>query len=171
MSFSESYAHYSAKYIFRDWLVDKWRFNKKLGYRNTFFIFDWKIDLSDTDCGIRVEYPILSKIINTSNDLGTKDILGLKQTWSKYPDLEKAKENGLFVEAIIDIVICEDHRPKYGIEIVYKHPCTERKIRFLKSLTGYDIRFPVYEVSATWILDQIYGKVPNKVPLTPINTD
>ena len=61
MSSKESYMHYYSKEILQDWLISAWKYNKSNGYENKLYIFEWEIDCSDSNYGIRLEYPILSK--------------------------------------------------------------------------------------------------------------
>jgi hypothetical protein len=146
--------HYYAKEIIQDWLISAWKFNKKHGHRNTLSIFDWKIDCGDQNHGVRLEYPILSKL----RPDGTKMILGVSTIWSKsYPDLDQLAD-GVKVEAVLDVAIIEDGAVKYGIEVVYKHLCPRRKRDFLNGIKGLQ----VYEVSAEWVLSQIRKPVPPK---------
>lgn len=150
---NESYMHYYAKDIVQDWLISAWKFNKKNGYDNKLYIFDWKIDRSDKNHGIRIEYPILSKVAPN----GTKLLLGFPSAWVTYPDLDNLGQ-GIKIEAVLDLAIIEDKCVKYGIEIVHKHICGKAKRDFIKTLSSAK----VYELSAEWVLSQILGPVPPK---------
>lgn len=150
---TESYMHYYAKEIIQSWLISAWKFNKKHNYDNKLFIFDWLIDCSDPGYGIRLEYPVLSKM----KPDGTKMVLGIDTVWAEYPDTEKLA-NGVKVESVFDLVIIEEGRVKYGIEVVHKHLCTKRKREFLKEY----VDIPVYEISAEWVLSQIKDSIPPK---------
>lgn len=151
---TESYMHFYAKEIIQEWLISAWKFNRKHGYDNKLFIFDWKIDCSDPNYGIRLEYPILSKL----RPDGTKMVLGIDTIWSEYPDTEKLAE-GVRMEAVFDVVLIEEGHVKYGIEVVHKHVCSKEKRKFLKEECK---NIPVYEISAEWVLGQIKGPVPPK---------
>jgi hypothetical protein len=157
----ESYMHYYAKIILEEWLVSAWNYNKKNGYDNKLYILEWKIDCSISNCGIRLEYPILSKLMAD----GSKTLLGVSHAWKNYPDLEKLADN-VKVEAILDVAIIEDGSLKYGIEVVYKHICSKKKRDFL---TLYQDQFKVYEISAEWVLGQLRDKIPpKKLPLVSV---
>lgn len=151
---TESYMHYYAKEVIQGWFISAWKFNRRNGYDNKLYIFDWKVDCSDQNYGIRLEYPILSKI----RPDGSKMVLGIDTIWSTYPDLDNLG-HGVKVEAVIDVVIIEDTKVKYGIEVVHKHICTKNKRLFLKEQLS---SVPVYEISAEWVLGQIRGPVPPK---------
>lgn len=160
----ESYAHYYAKETFKEWLHRTWDFNRAHGYKNVLSIFDWEIDCSDPQKGVRLEYPIYSKTLSD----GRKDILGLRSLWKELPTEEQVQRGNLLLEATIDLVICEKGRAKYGIEIVHKHICGQKKRDFLSSLKSLGIDFPVYEVSASWILDQLHGFVPKQLDMVRV---
>lgn len=153
----ESYCHFYAKEILRSWLVQAYKRNDKMGYPNKFYIFEWEIDKRMTDCGIKLEYPLLTSTLAN----GTTEYLGLT-TWTKYPDLDKLSDN-VRVEAVFDLVICENNRIKYIIEIVHKHICSQAKRDLLATL---DI--PAYEISAEWILSQLVDQRPTRLPLVEI---
>ena len=146
----ESNAHYYAKLTFRNWCEKTFEYNRIHGYKNVLSHLEW-----NGACPL-LEYPIYSKRLAD----GSKDILGLKIAWDHYPSEDQIKDGQLRTEAVIDLVLCDNGRPKYGIEIVHKHPCSAAKRTFLAGLrtAGYD--FTVYEVSAEWILDQLHGHVP-----------
>lgn len=158
----ESNAHYYAKLAVENWFTGRYQWNKKNNYNNVLYIFDWQPAADDPQCGVRREYPLLSKALQNGN----KDILGVT-VWDKYPDLnqDNLTAKGLKLEAVIDIVVCSNGRIKYGLEIVHKHRCTQTKIDFLKSLKSHAVDFTVYEISAEWILSQMYGKIPPRMPL------
>lgn len=150
---TESYMHYYAKEVVQEWLISAWQFNRKHGYDNKLFIFDWKIDCSDQNYGIRLEYPILSK----RKPDGTKMVLGVDTIWSEYPDLNSLAD-GVVIEAVLDIAIVETGCLKYGIEIVHKHLCSKNKRSFLKE----NVQASIYELSAEWVLSQVRGTIPPK---------
>lgn len=146
--------HYYAKHIIQEWFISAWKFNRQHGYSNRLFIFDWKIDCSDPNYGVRVEYPILSKL----RPDGTKMILGIDTVWTEYPNLDKLANN-VKVEVVLDIALVEDGRIKYGIEVVHKHLCSGKKREFLEQECSH---VTVYEISAEWVLCQLRGPVPPK---------
>jgi hypothetical protein len=146
--------HYYAKEVIQEWLISAWRFNQKHSYDNKLFIFDWKINCCDPNYGIRLEYPILSKL----RPDGTKMVLGTDTVWTEYPDFERLTE-GIKVEAVLDVALIEDKRVKYGIEVVHKHVCSKRKRLFLKEECK---DMEVYEISAEWVLGQVRRPVPPK---------
>lgn len=155
----ESNAHYYAKETFKDWLEKTWQYNREHGYKNVLSHLSW------TDPDVYLEYPILSKELAD----GREDLLGLRAVWSSYPTEEQMERAGLTVRCTVDLVVCSDGVPKYGIEIVHKHLCTESKREFLRGLKGYGIDFKVYEVSAQWVLDQMHGYVPKILDMYPVN--
>lgn len=149
MKHCESYAHRYAKETLAAWFREKWIINRENGYPNSYFIFDWSPDNDDGDHGIKMEYPILKRKLKN----GEEEILGVSSVWSSYPIVPENSEE-LRVEAILDIGVCSKGKLVYGFEIVHKHPCTPKKIVFLKELhKKYGLR--VYEINASWILDQI----------------
>lgn len=152
---NESYMHYYAKYTVQEWLISAWQYNRRHGYDNKLYIFDWKISCSDENHGIRLEYPILSKMAPNGN----KILMGFPSLWVNYPDLDNLME-GVKIEAVLDLVIINDGRVKYGIEIVHKHVCGKAKRDFLKTLSQQS--FKAYELSAEWVLSQIQGPIPPK---------
>jgi hypothetical protein len=145
----ESNAHYYAKEIFKNWLEQTTQYNMKHGYKNVLSHLEW-------DGNVYLEYPIYSKKLQDGN----KDILGLQCQWTQYPTEKHVIAGKLHMEASIDIVVCDKGKPKYGIEIVHKHLCSEAKREFLTSLKEQGINFQVYEVSAAWVLEQMHGHVP-----------
>ena len=153
---TESYMHYYAKELIQQWLISAWKFNMKNGYNNTLYIFDWKIDCSDPNYGVRIEYPILSKL----RPDGTKMALGIDTVWGwgEYPSIDNL-DMGVKVEAVLDIAIVEDGHIKYGIEVVHKHLCSKKKRSFLKTTVSGVL---VYEISAEWVLSQIRNQIPPK---------
>lgn len=151
---TESYMHYYAKEIIQEWLISAWKFNSKNSYTNTLFIFEWKVDHSDPNYGVRLEYPILSKL----KPDGTKMVLGVDTVWVSYPSLDKLA-NGVKIESVFDLAIIEDGKVKYGIEVVHKHLCSKKKRAFLKEHAPH---IPVYEISAEWVLNQVLGPIPPK---------
>jgi len=146
----ESNAHYYAKLVFCKWCEKTFEYNRKHGYKNVLSHLEWNGAVP------LLEYPILSKALVD----GSRDILGLSNVWASYPTEQQRQEGNLRTEAVIDLVLCDNGRPKYGIEVVHKHPCSASKRVFLHGLreAGYD--FVVYEVSAEWILDQLHDHVP-----------
>lgn len=154
----ESNAHYYAKETFKEWLDKTTVYNKKHGYKNVLSHLEW-------DGEVYLEYPIYSKKLVS----GAKDIIGLYSCWTEYPTEDHVKASNLHMEASIDIVIGDKGKPRYGIEIVHKHLCSETKRKFLRSLKEqYGINFQVYEVSASWVLDQIHGFVPKILDMVRI---
>lgn len=176
----ESYSHHYAKHVLREWLTKKWIKCSKTADRANFYIFDWNIDHRDDNYGIYLEYPIVSSPIVVSDQSNTpstpithstpsqKEFFGINATWKNYPDLsEKSlKSNNLTVEAIIDLVICDNGKPKYGIEVVHKHICSAHKRKFLSQ---FEPEFKVYEISSSWIMSQLCNMIPGKLPLIGIN--
>jgi hypothetical protein len=155
----ESYMHYYAKSILEEWLISAWNYNKQHGYDNKLYIFEWKIDCSINNCGVRLEYPILSKQMA---DGTTTTLLGVSHAWHDYPDLDKLAA-GVKVEVVLDVAIIENGALKYGIEVVHKHACSKKKREFL---TLHRSKFKVYEISAEWILSQVRSNIPpKKLPL------
>lgn len=139
----ESYAHRYAKDVLASWFREKWILNREKGYPNSYSIFEWSPDPSDGDHGIRLEYPIISRKLKN----GETEILGVSPVWDTYP---ATLSPDCTIEAVLDVAVCSKDKLVYGLEIVHKHTCTERKIRFLKN-----IGLKVYEINATWILDQV----------------
>jgi hypothetical protein len=157
MNYKESYAHYYSKHIMKSWFVQKYNQHKPI---SNYFIFDWIAEFRDPDKGIRLEYPIISREVK-----GKKDYFGLDPVWSgKYPDLDKVKDNGRTIEAVIDLVVISENKLKYGIEVVHKHPTPVSKILILK-----EIKLPVYEISAKWIMSQLINRIPPKLEIVKIS--
>lgn len=155
---TESHMHHYAKEVMRQWFVDRWRYNHEHHYPNTFSVFDWKIDHSDGNHGVYLEYPVLLKSTG-------EHVLGVNPCWKSYPDLDNLADD-VKVEAVLDLAIVEDGRLKYGIEIVHKHVCSARKRKFLKEKCP---GVTVYEISAEWILSQLRDRIPPKqLPLIPV---
>ena len=162
MSSKESYMHFYAKKILEEWFISAWKYNKKMQYDNKLYIFDWEIDCSDANYGVRIEYPILSKTQGNN-----KILLGAPSVWIKYPDMDKLGDK-VKVEAVLDLAIIENGKIKYGIEVVHKHVCSKNKRSFLKT---YLPDLKVYEISAEWILNQLVSKIPpKKWPCIAIST-
>ena len=138
----ESYAHFYSKKVVKDWLTSKYDKDTQV---SSFDVFEWYSDYSDKDHGIRLEYPIIEFKSN---------YLGMDPAWTEYPDLKKIKDAGRQVSCIIDLVILDKNKPKYGLEVVHKHECSRSKLITLAKLNQI-YNFQVYEVSASWILDQI----------------
>ena len=138
----ESYAHLYSKQILKDWLISKWSETTLSG---DFDVFSWNAPYSDPDRGVRLEYPIIEV---------DKSYLGMDPVWTTYPNLEKVKEAGKTISAVIDLVILSDGKPKYGLEVVHKHNCSNTKLVTLAKLK-HKYGFQVYEINTSWILDQI----------------
>ena len=140
----ESYAHRYAKQTLADWFREKYQANKKRSHPTSYYIFDW---LPQNGDGVYMEYPLLSRRVNDKIE-----VFGINK-WSKYPTIPPTNPD-IIVEGVLDVAICSRGKLSYGFEIVHKHKCGPKKISFLKHLrTTYGI--PVYEISASWILDQI----------------
>lgn len=122
----------------------------------TFGPLSWKINCTFGP-GVKQEYPILKNRKSGA-------LIGLSAQWSTYPDLdpEKLKARGQKVEMVLDLVISEQGKPKYGIEIVHTHACSKNKRETIKSLRP---EFKVYELSATWVMSQLLDSIPSNVPL------
>jgi hypothetical protein len=133
---NESYMHYYAKLTAVNWFRDsEKRFSED--NRKTFYTFDWVFD-RDRQTGVMMEYPIYS---------GGE---GVAPPWRAYPNKQEAPQ------MILDIAIISEGRVKYAVEVVHKHPCTKMK---RETLEKYGIK--LFEISATWILDQV--RKPNKI--------
>lgn len=145
----ESYAHLYAKQVVADWFREKFGINRKKGRRNSYYIFDWIPDWGDLQGGVMLEYPVLERTLTN----GQKDYLGLASQWSKYPDLNQLND-GLKVACVFDVVVCSNGKVRYVFEIVHKHKCSPRKIALLK-LFKLQHGIDVYEVNASWVLNQI----------------
>jgi len=150
----ESYMHYYAKEVLQQWLISAWKYNRQHKYSNKLYIFEWKIDCRDSNYGIRLEYPILSR----RSEAGTQ-VLGVNPVWVDYPDITKGDPD-IKVEAVLDLAIVEDGHLKYGLEVVHKHVCPQSKRTFIQK---HLCDVPVYEISAEWILSQVKSDVPPKM--------
>lgn len=138
----ESYAHLYSKQILKDWLISKWN---ETSHTGNFDVLSWNAPYSDSDRGIRLEYPIIE--VDGS-------YLGMDPVWTTYPDLKKVRESGKTISAVIDLVVLSDGKPKYGLEVVHKHECSRTKLVTLAKLKN-KYGFQVYEINTSWILDQI----------------
>ena len=158
----ESYAHYYSKDILMSWFKKKYDPKKK---SSNLFIFDWETDFRDPDKGIRLEYPIISREVK-----GEKEYIGMDPVWprNQHPNLEKVIENGRQVEAVIDLVVISNGKVKYGLEVVYKHPCSVSKLLFLREMKK-KYGFAVYEISAEWIMGQLTDKIPSILEVKSVN--
>jgi len=145
----ESYAHKYAKETVAQWFKEKWLINRDKGYRNSYFIFDWNPDNNDGDHGIKLEYPILIRKLQH----GEEEVLGVATAWKQYP--KEPLADNIRIEAVLDIAVCSNDKLLYGFEIVHKHKCTIKKLSFLKKLKQ-DYGVTVYEINASWVLDQIH---------------
>jgi len=135
--FHESYLHRYAKEVFASWIREKIS-----GPAGSYFIFDWK-----EGCQVKLEYPIWSREITDST---TKEIFGINPIWNDAPDYNTLISRGFRLEAVIDIAICDGSRLKYAVEVVHTHKTPCNKLHFLGTHG-----IPVYEISATWIMNQI----------------
>ncbi len=148
----ESYAHEYAKSCVCNWLRSKEHQAKY--YQNKQAVFghlNWSINTLNAN-NILVEYPILKY----------KDNYQGLTVWSTYPNLKLAKQNGREVFVIFDIVILSEGKLKYAIEINHKHPISKVKQQKIDELKKVCPDFSdCYELSATWVLDQIC--VPSKI--------
>jgi hypothetical protein len=150
----ESNAHYYSKIVIREWFRKRILDGPK-GPMRKYFIFEWEPDFSNDDLGLKLEYPILSK---------GKQLLGLQPAWTTLPSMTDLEKNNLTVEVIFDFaVISRAHKLEFALEVDYKHPCSDKKIDFI---TKNDI--VVYEISAFWIMNQLYDRVPNSLILKTI---
>jgi len=155
----ESYAHHHSKEIVEQWIRTKWSKMRELHHETiTFGPLSWKINCMFGP-GVKQEYPILKA--------KSGNLIGFGAEWTTYPDLDKDKlaERGQKVEMVLDLVISEEGKPKYGIEIVHTHACSKHKREAIKKLRP---DFKVYELSANWVMSQLYGRIPTSVPLVEI---
>ena len=129
----ESYAHRYSKQILKDWLISKW---SEDNYSGSYDALSWNAPYSDPDRGIRLEYPIVEV---------DGVYLGMDPVWTTYPDLEKVREAGKKIAAVIDLVVLSNGKPKYGLEVVHKHECSKTKLLTLTKLK-HKYGFQVYEV-------------------------
>lgn len=147
---TESYAHLYSKQVVNDWLHERWQHCQKNHRPVTFCILDWVAYYNESNRGIFEEYPILSRCLKN----GEKEFLGINPIWDKIPDIEKCKERGLTVETVFDVAISSHKKLKYGLELVWKHPCSKSKIAFLKWLKEkHGVK--TYELDALWVLSQV----------------
>lgn len=180
----ESYAHYYAKEVVVGWLQSKWdRLKDTYAKEITFGHLSWKIDRRYGP-GLKLEYPLLRSKSGA--------ILGLSSEWSRYPDINRPPKSRITesntteslttdshttespvvshttgspeVLVVFDIVISELGKPKYAIEIVHTHVCTEAKRRILE-----DLPIEVYELSASWVMSQLRGRIPTCIPLVKLS--
>lgn len=160
MYHKESYAHHYAKKVVASWITRKWEAMRDSTHRKhmTFGPLSWKINCVFGP-GVKEEYPILKARSGA--------LIGLSAQWSTYPDMsaEKLRERGQKIEMVLDLVISEQGKPKYGIEIVHKHACSQAKREAIRELRP---DFKVYELSAQWVLSQLVGHIPSNIPLIEI---
>ena len=142
--FVESYTHHYAKEVLKSWLSsDKINMDKKE------FIFKYSENEYNNNV-VELEYPIYKN--------GSMD--SIKYNWNLLlgdgcnpliPTYDQLKQKRIFPIAIVDLVILDNNKPKYYLEIYHKHKTSIEKIKKLEAL-GID---NLYEIDAGWILDQI----------------
>jgi len=145
MVFLESYKHYYAKEVLKFWLEqDQLNINKK-----EFNLFEFSENKYNNNC-IELEYPIYKKDSMDSINYNWNELLGdgCNPLIPSYKDLKQLK---LYPTSIIDLVIMDNNKPKYYLEIYHKHKTTTEKIHKLKELGITNL----YEIDADWILNQI----------------
>ena len=128
----ESYKHLYSKKVIAQWITEKLPTGK-------YFIFDW------VNGQIREEYPIWSRKQNDQTDY-----FGINPVWETLPEHDQMISRGFNLEAVIDLVIIDRERIKYGIEVVHTHPTPTSKCELLSNLG-----ITCYEVSADWVMNQI----------------
>lgn len=155
----ESNSHYYSKLVVKEWLTKKWNSDLKHHKSHaTFGVLDWTINCSYGP-SVYIEYPILKTKYN--------ELLGLATTWVNYPDTthQNLVKYDLKLEMVFDLMISSDGKPKYGIEIVHTHACSMAKKKCIVNLRP---AFKVYEISSTWVMNQLYDSLPGKIPLVEI---
>jgi len=95
----ECYAHRYAKECMLIWLRTKWL----IGYANNrnavFGHLDWKINTTDINRGVLLEYPIF---------VSNGKFLGIEPAWETIPDIKKCEQNGRDIFVIFDIGIVSE---------------------------------------------------------------
>jgi hypothetical protein len=151
----ESLAHYYGKHAIRNWLIERVKEGNGKCY-----ILNWHVhQAAESDVckkGISLEYPI----IRTLNG----EVLGLLQTWNEYPK----EQTNLKIEAVIDVMVSHNGKPRYGIEVVHKHICDDRKRQLLAQL-AVEHNMTFYEISAEWVMNQLIDRIPPVWPLVKIS--
>jgi len=142
---TESYMHLYAKEVFRNWLQETFE-----AHRKSYFIFDWQ-----GEGNVKVEYPIWSRQKASENceedpSSAEREIFGISTAWDQYPDPAEMEKRGFRLDAVVDLVICDGKKVKYGIEVVYKHSTPPWKCDFLTKC-----KLPTYEILAVWIMNQV----------------
>lgn len=136
----ESYLHRYAKDVLASWFMEQNRAGR-------YYVFDWR----PGQCRVPMEYPILSRVVRSA-DGGPpqKEYFGVDPAWDRLPDLEKAAERGLRLEAVLDLGLCLDGQLVAALEVVNTHACTPQKVSLLQKLG-----VACYELDALWIMSQI----------------
>jgi hypothetical protein len=144
MGFVESYSHHYAKEVVKKWLeCDILNITKKE------FEFEFSENIYNNNC-VQLEYPIFKCGTMDSTNYNWNILLG-DGINPLNPTYQELKKQLIYPVAIVDMVIMDNNKPKYYIEIYHKHKTTQEKINKLKAL-GID---NLYEIEAGWILDQI----------------
>ena len=142
--FVESYKHYYAKEVLKSWLS-----SDILNYNKNEFIFNFSENIYNNNC-IELEYPIYKNDSMNSIKYNWNMLLGDGKT-PLNPTYEELKKQRIYPVAIVDLVILDNNKPKYYIEVFHKHKTTNEKIQKLKDLGITEL----YEIEADYILNQI----------------
>lgn len=144
----ESYAHKAAKTVVAGWLRSWSAATPDYGYVANPWGLSWRPNRGLPTGGIYEECPILS------------DGTGILPCWDEVvdtpeglpPTYDELIALGTPPVAVIDIAIQHKGYVAYGIEIVFKHPLTDKKKRIL---WDFPDRFGLLAIPADWVLNQI----------------
>jgi hypothetical protein len=138
---NESYKHRMAKQVLFEWFKGGGSFEIGGSLENIIFETNGKN-------GVLLEYPIVKNNNIDSIAHCWDDILGDNKN-DFVPNFDLINEMNLYFQAIIDVVLVDDNKPKYFIEVKHTHKTNKEKIDKLKSL---GVKFLI-EIDADWILN------------------
>ena len=137
----ESYIHYYAKKVLKDWLDT----DCTTRTRTHFNLFNYQ---PNRVSGVFLEYPIISKDDYNTLDYSLDVLEEIDEMPSYNECIDKYNKKPV---AMVDIVILDNEKPKYLIEICHSNPVSKYKIELLKRLGVTNL----IEIDALEILKQI----------------
>ena len=141
--FLESYIHKYSKDVLREWFKG----NPLSETKHIFNEFTYKENEFNSD-NIIFEYCICDKKYN-SIDYSWTDLLG-DGVKSYNPTYEELKKQDINVISVVDMVILDNNKPKYFIEVKNTNPVSSIKLKKLKKLGMKNL----YEIDANYIMRQ-----------------
>lgn len=142
--FLESYLHKFSKEVLREWFIG----DPLSQTKNTFKDFTYKENEFNNE-NILFEYAIVCNNEYNSINYSWSEMLGDGYETIN-PTYEELRERNINVIAVIDMVIMDNNKPKYFIEVKNTNPVSSIKLKKLKMLGLPNL----YEFDCDYIMRQ-----------------